>query len=398
LNSNSAPQPVTSTTAEDEINPTIDWPWVVYQSRAAAGAGAPWQLFARNLVTSETTPVSPSTQDEIDASVQAGRVVWQDFRDVGQGEIYFKDLESGRELRITTNSFGQYHPDIFNEWIVWQDNRNGEVDVYGYNLLRSSEIRVTSTTENEVEPRLDGPWLVCTEDSLGALTGNLRLVHLPSLRAVPLTRSLTQKTRAALAGNRVVWQETQANQTRIFSTDLPALQAVFQNRNAVAVTPAMANYQQNAFNLLSAWSAQGVQEITRYSSLVPQVVSETASLNGGLPSGDNFALVPGTFLWVKFDDSRVLDLGVNASATVNLASGINVFSYTRFPSQYSAYQLLRQIGLDNARGVRMLDAESGRWAVAEVRNGKLVGNDFAIPNVAVLMLDVTTPVANWKPE
>jgi hypothetical protein len=46
----------------------------------------------------------------------------------------------------------------------------------------------------------------------------------------------------------------------------------------------------------------------------------------------------------------------------------------------------------------MLDAESGSWAVAEVRDGKLVGNDFVIPNVAVLMLDMTSPIANWKPE
>jgi len=68
-------------------------------------------------------------------------VVWEDERDVGQGEIYFKNLETGAFRRITTNIFGQYHPAISGNWIVWQDNRNGEVDIYGYDFLRNRKSR-----------------------------------------------------------------------------------------------------------------------------------------------------------------------------------------------------------------------------------------------------------------
>jgi hypothetical protein len=46
----------------------------------------------------------------------------------------------------------------------------------------------------------------------------------------------------------------------------------------------------------------------------------------------------------------------------------------------------------------MLDSESGRWLVAEVFDGRPVGNDFSIPPVAVLMLDLTNPVNNFKPQ
>ncbi|MFN7137925.1 MAG: hypothetical protein ACK4UN_01155, partial [Limisphaerales bacterium] len=398
VNSLGAPQALTNTQSEDEINPTIDWPWVVYQSRPVGATTAPWQLYARNLLTGSSFAVSPSSQDELSPSVHAGRVVWQDFRDVGPGEIYFKDLEKGREKRITTNSFGQYNPVIFDEWIAWQDNRNGQVDIYAYNLLRSAEVRITATPENEVRPYLEGAWLVCEEDSLGALTSNLRLIHLPSLRSVPLTRSLAQKTRPSLAANRVIWEETVQNQSRIVSAELAALQPVFQNRNAIAVTPAMATYQQTAFNLLSAWRSQGVQEITHYTSLVPEVVSQTAVLDGSTPTGTDFNLIPGSFLWVKFDNNRVLDLGMTSSSAVSLDAGINVFSFAQFPNQYTAYRLLQQLGFNNVRAVRMLDSESGLWAVAEARDGKLVGNNFKIPRVAVLMLDMANPVIEWKPE
>ncbi len=394
-----APQALTATATRDEVNPVIDWPWVVYQARPTASSSAAWNLIATNLLTGQTFAVSPSGQDELDPDVQAGRVVWQDWRDVGPGEIYFKNLETGEQRRITTNTFGQYHPAIYGNWIVWQDNRQGEVDLYGYDLLRSVEVRITSTPEDETQPFLDGPWLVCQENSLGPLTANVRLIHLPSLNAVPLTRTPTFKDRPSVAGGKAVWLETQSNLTSVVSADLPSLQGVFQNRNAVAVTAAMSGYFHDAFTLLTQWHAQaGVQQVSFYSSLVPQVVSQTAYWNNGTPAGQNFSLVAGSFLWIKFDTSRVLDLGVNATGPLNLPAGASAFSYVGFPSGYTAYQLLNQLGVSNARAVRMLDAESGRWLAAVIQNSHPAGDDFVIPPVAVLMLDMANPVNNFIPQ
>jgi len=46
----------------------------------------------------------------------------------------------------------------------------------------------------------------------------------------------------------------------------------------------------------------------------------------------------------------------------------------------------------------MLDAESGRWRVAEVQNGALVGDNFPIPNVAVVMVGLAHPVNQFVPQ
>lgn len=394
-----APQAMTSTPTQDEVNPAIDWPWLVYQARPTANSSAPWNLVASNLLTGQSFNVSPSAQDELNPDVQAGRVVWQDWRDVGPGEIYYKNLETGEQRRITTNSFGQYNPVIYNNWIAWQDNRNTEVDIYGYDLLRNAEVRITSTPENETRPFIDGPWLVCQEDSLGPLTGNVRLIHLPSLNAVPITRTLTLKDRPSLAGGKAIWLNTQSNLSSVVTADLPSLQGAFQNRNAIAVTPAMVSSFQNAFGLLTQWHTQaGVLEISHYTSLVPQVVSETADWSSGAPVGQNFTLTAGDYLWIKFDNSRVLDLGVNTVGALNLSAGIDAFSYAGFPSGYTAYRLLNQLGVNNAQAVRMLDAQSGQWVVAEIQNGRPVGNDFTIPRVAVLMLDMANAVNNFTPQ
>jgi beta propeller repeat protein len=398
LSVSNAPVAVTSSPGVDEINPVIDWPWVIYQTKPTGAATSPWQIYAINLETSATTQVSPSTQDELNPAVQAGRVVWEDERDVGQGEIYFKNLETGVFQRITTNIWGQYHPAIAGDWIVWQDNRNGQVDIYGYDLRRQHEVRVTSTPEDETRPKLDGPWVVCAENSLGPLTGNLRLIHLETGRMIPVTRTATFKDMPALSSGRAVWLETPGVLPEIVEADLPSLQAVFENRNAVAVTAAMAAFQTNAFSLLALWQAQaGITEIVHYKSLAPSIVTEKAQWVNGGPSGSNFQLTAGDFLWVRFASGDVLDLGVNAPGPFNLPSGPSILSYTGFPSGYGSYRFLQDLGVSQARAVRMLDAQSGRWLVASYSNGQLVGDDFPIPGVAVLMVDMITPVNGFTP-
>lgn len=398
LESSNGPQAITSTLKTDEINPAIDWPWVVYQARPTGGS-APWQAYAVNLASNlPPIAVSRTTQNELNPDVQAGRVVWQDLRNPGAGEIYFYDLTAGTLQRITTNLFAKFHPAIRDHWIVWQDSRNTEVDIYGYDFLRQREIQITDTPENESQAYLDGPWVVCMEDSLGPQTGNGRLIHLPSLVTVPITRTATLKTFPSLADGRAVWQETVNNQAQINAVSLPSLQPVFQNRNVVPITPAMLAYAQNAYGLLADWGSNGVQSITEYTSLTPAVASQTAYLTNGAPAGANFTLATGSFLWIKFNSRQVLDLGVNNSSAINLAAGANVFAYTGFPDAYNAYALLRQIGLNNALAVRMLDAESGRWRVAEAQAGGVIGDNFPIPSTAVLMISVTNPVSGFVPQ
>jgi beta propeller repeat protein len=397
LNGANGPQALTSTPATDEVNPAIDWPWVVYQSRAT-GSSAPWQLIATNLYGGQSFPVSPSTQDELNPDVQAARVVWQDLRNPGAGEIYFCNLQSTQVMRLTDNLFGKFHPAIYNNWVVWSDARNIELNIYGYDLLRNQEVRITSAPENESQPYLNGQWLLCMEDSLGPQTGNGHLIQLPGLLSVPLTRTPTLKAFPALADGWAVWQETVSNQSQIVSAVLPSLQAVYRDNNVVAITPAMVSYAPNAFGLLSLWASNGVQSITEYSSLVPEVTTETALWNNGIAGGQNFNLVAGGFLWVQFNTNQVLDLGVNSGSSLNLAAGDNVFSYTGFPDAYNAFTLLRQLGLNNVTSVRMLDSGSGRWRVALVQDGNPAGDNFPIPNTAVLMVNMANAVNPFNPQ
>ena len=397
LSTAGAPLAVTNTPTRDEINPAIDWPWVVYQTRPTDNAAAPWQLEARNLQTGAVVTPLPSTQDMLTPSVADGRVVWQDFRDVGFGEIYYANLETGETRRITNQPGGQYLPDIGGHWIVWQDNRNVQNEIYGFDLLRGAEVRLTNSPENEAHPVLSGNWVLFEDDSAGVNTANFRILDLLTRKSAPLTRTLENKSSGTLSSGLLFYQGEETTAV-IRAASLPALQPVFVNNNAVPVTAAMASRYGNAFALLTAWQAQaGVVAVSKYTSLVPVPVSQTATWTGTAPAGTNFALAQGDFLWLQFPAFGVLDLGPASGRAVNLSAGVNVLGYDSFPHGTTLYGLVRSLGIDHVTSVRVLDANLGLWQTVTVQAGVMVGADRPVPEVAVVLLDLKDALPNWKP-
>jgi hypothetical protein len=131
--------------------------------------------------------------------------------------------------------------------------------------------------------------------------------------------------------------------------------------------------------------------------LVPAPIAEAATWTGAA-TGTNFALQAGTFLWVEFDDTRILDLGHASCDPVDLPLGVSALGLTCFPDGFTAYQAISDLGAANVNALRVLDSKTGRWSVASVLpTGEALGEDFDIPRVGVLLLDMAAPVNQWQP-
>ena len=389
---------VTQTADTNEINPAIDYPWVIFQTKAVANPGDPWQIRARNLETGDDFLVLPGIGDQQFPSVHARRVVWQDDRHPSP-EIYFANLATGATRRLTDNAFGQFRPKIRGNWIAWQDNRNTQVDIFGYDLLAKREVQLTDTPQNEARPYLEHGWMLYEDDVFDSNTPNFRILELATLRGAPLTRSQGAKFHGSLGAGSLVWQSGPDGQATLRSVPVPALQPVFQNNNAIAVTQGMADRFGSAFELLAAWhKAAGIESVKRYTALAPDLIAETATINAGQPSGTDFPLNPNEFLWVRFSGEEVLDLGIPPDSSVDLQAGLNAFAYDRFPFGYTAHRLIEQIGADDVAAVRVLDAESGLWrSVPVAADGTLQGPDFRIDRVATVLVNMRKPVSGFTP-
>lgn len=384
-----APAIVTETPGKVEANPVIEWPWVVYQVKDADSPSAPWQVEAWNAQSNERFLVFPGVGDQFRPQIHGGRIVWEDHRDVGPGEVYFADLETREVLRITNNTFGQNNPTIHGDRIAWQDNRSGQVDIYLRDLRRPVEEQITSTTYNEANPLLSGNWLLFTEDSLGPQLDNLVIHDLQAGSQLSLTRATRRHTLGGLGNGFGVWIETVNGARTVVASRLPGLQAVMTSTNALAVSPGLVSRFDSAFDLLQGWGgSNGVTSVSLYQSLDPVSVV-TAEYNGGSPSGDDFALVPGSFLWVQFEAANLVDLGSGGFGEVTVESGVNVLSYTGFPVGFTAYDLVGSIGATKVRGIRLYDAFSAVWRSVEIDPAGLpTGPNFTIPRVATLIMDL----------
>ena len=390
---------LTQSVNRDEIKPVVHWPWVVWQERRVSDPSAPWQLVVGSLIDGGREVVEVTIHDQLDPAIYLDSVVWQDFRDVGYGEIYMKNLHTGDITRITNDPGGQYHPDVHDHWIVWADNRDTQIDIWGRNLLRGVEVQLTDSPENETRPSINGRWVAYEEDAGASTTEtNLRVLHVASGASVQLTNSDSTKRLPRLSSARVFWVDDGAGNGKVMQGKLPDLQPVADNRNMVALTEGLTDYVSDAYSLLRLWNQQaGVRAITRYTALAPSLASESANWVAGHAAGTNFPLEPGGFVWVIFDQARVLDFSDGGCHARTLPAGASVLSYACFPDDWSAHRLIRSLGITRVNAIRALDAESGRWVTASVVDGAIRGEDFRIEPVAVVLVDLKEEVTSWTP-
>ena len=125
--------------------------------------------------------VSLTEFDQQRPAVWGDIVVWADNY-FGDMDIYAADLstslkagisdpENPVEFAVASNEAEQMNPDIDGNIVVWQDNRNGNWDIYGYNLTTRREFQITAESHDQTNPAISGN-IVVWEDSRN---GNLQI-------------------------------------------------------------------------------------------------------------------------------------------------------------------------------------------------------------------------------
>jgi len=66
------------------------------------------------------------------------------------------DLSTNSERQITSNPAIQRNPVISGNYILWEDNRYGNFDIYLYNLLTNNEQRLIANSADQIRPSISG--------------------------------------------------------------------------------------------------------------------------------------------------------------------------------------------------------------------------------------------------
>jgi beta propeller repeat protein len=101
--------------------------------------------FLRVFKEKDTVPLITNPSAQLFPSVSGNKIVWQDDRN-GNWDIYLYDLDTNEERQITHDKANHFLPDISGNKIVWQDHRNNPAfaDIYLYDLTTNTERRITS--------------------------------------------------------------------------------------------------------------------------------------------------------------------------------------------------------------------------------------------------------------
>ena len=82
-------------------------------------------------------------------------MAWQDDRN-GNYDIYGYDIDTGIEFVICKNSSNQATPAISGNIVVWRDERNGNYDIYGYDMETNMEFAVCINSASQTYPAVFG--------------------------------------------------------------------------------------------------------------------------------------------------------------------------------------------------------------------------------------------------
>lgn len=168
--------------------------------------GVTYDTYA-TLFVDKASPLVTDPGVQTAPAIDGNRVVWQDNRN-GNSDIYLFDLTTNTEQQITTNSSSQTLPAIHGDRIVWQDNRNGNFDIYLFDLSTNTEQQITTNLSSQKAPAIHEDRIVWEDKRNGNL--DIYLFDLSTSIEQQITNDPASQIRPAISGpggRYIVWED-----------------------------------------------------------------------------------------------------------------------------------------------------------------------------------------------
>jgi TolB protein len=184
----------------------------VFLGIAVRPAGAAMVIFESQLTT------DPAIQSEPDT--YGGIIVWQDNRN-GDWDIYMLSDVSPYipETRITTSSANQEYPAIYGNRVVYMDDRNGNWDIYLYDIATKTETQITNNPADQFFPAIYGNSIVWQDnrnDPEGVILNDNWEIYSYDLATQTETRrtfssATSSNQNPVISSDRIVYVKTEPN-------------------------------------------------------------------------------------------------------------------------------------------------------------------------------------------
>ena len=137
--------------------------WDIYGAPANSSGVVSWTTTPINIF-----PICTNNKIQKNPAIYDKKVVYEDNRN-GNWDIYLYNIGGYPcpEQQITSSTATQRTPDIWDQYIVYGDNRNGNWDIYLYDLAKKQEAQITTNQLTQINPRICGNYIVWQDNRNG---------------------------------------------------------------------------------------------------------------------------------------------------------------------------------------------------------------------------------------
>ncbi|MFO7991248.1 MAG: hypothetical protein R6U61_03010 [Thermoplasmata archaeon] len=171
--------------------------------------------------TKASYTVENITQDpkwQILSSIHGGNIVWEDYRNDFYGswsspglrnsDIYLYNISREETIQLTSHESSQSKPDIWRNYVVWEDYRNGNADIYYLDLLDDTLTphQVTDNDKKQISPKIHDGRIVWVDYRSGSF-GDIYMYDIFEEETYVLSDIRAPKSTPDIHGDKVVWTD-----------------------------------------------------------------------------------------------------------------------------------------------------------------------------------------------
>ncbi|MFO8109343.1 MAG: hypothetical protein R6U17_02305 [Thermoplasmata archaeon] len=176
----------------------------------------------------ESFNLSDDSSWQMHPAVWGDLVVWEDYRDDPLGgwaspgnrnsNIYLYNMSSKESLRLTQNDSSQVNPDIWENYVVWEDYRNGAPDIYMLDLnnMVAGPKRLTPDKAQQ-NPRIHGGRVVW-EDYRDHDYGDIYMYDIETSTENPISTEIAIQREPDIYEDKIVWMDYRNFQAGIYDS------------------------------------------------------------------------------------------------------------------------------------------------------------------------------------
>jgi beta propeller repeat protein len=182
------------------------------------------------LEVNEWFQITDDRANQNNAAIYNNYIVWQDDRN-GNWDIYLFDLSNGKEQRITSEPNDQTNPRIFGELIVWKDMRNNwgnplnfpvdfNSDIYLFDIRTGEEKQVTNNERFQFSPDIYNDKIIWLDYRSGR--SEVYMYDLQANQEMKISYNLGNCTLCKMYENTIIWMALINNSNSLFKYDIPS--------------------------------------------------------------------------------------------------------------------------------------------------------------------------------